>query len=169
LIAIVADTHMPKGSRRLPQRCRELLREADAAVHAGDFTGLAALEEIRGLCPRLHAVHGNVDEPAVREELPAALEIGLGDRRLALIHDAGPAQGRLARMRRRFPEADAVVFGHSHLPLHEEEGGFQIFNPGSPTERRRAPRPSMGLLRAAGGELDFELVWLGVTPPPTTT
>lgn len=71
-----------------------------------------------------------------------------------------PAQGRLARLRRRFPQADAVIFGHSHLPLHEEEGGFQIFNPGSPTGRRRAPRPSMGLLTGEQRELVFEHVWL---------
>ncbi len=160
LIAIVADTHMPKGSRQLPPRCRELLVEAEAAIHVGDFTGYPALEEIRALCPRLLAVHGNVDEEAIRAELPETLEPRIGGCRLALIHDAGPATGRLARMRRRFPDADAVVFGHSHLPLHEEEGGFQIFNPGSPTERRRAPQPSMGLLRQERGRLAFEHVWL---------
>jgi predicted phosphodiesterase len=56
------------------------------------------------------------------------------------------ADTHMARLHRRFPQAAAVVFGHSHLPLHEEESGFQIFNPGGPTERRRAPRRSMGLL-----------------------
>jgi putative phosphoesterase len=160
LIAILADTHMPRGSRRLPRRCAELLAAAELGIHAGDFVGISALEEIRALCPRLHAVNGNVDEPAIREALPETREIALGDRRLALIHDAGPARGRLERLRGRFPAADAVVFGHSHLPLHEEEGGFQIFNPGSPTERRRAPRPSMGLLRCERGRLAFEHVWL---------
>jgi putative phosphoesterase len=160
LIAVIADTHMPKGSRRLPERCAELLGEAEAVLHAGDFIALSALEEIEALCPIVHAVHGNVDEPALRDSLPETLEIELGGRTLALVHDAGVAQGRLARLRRRFPVAAAVVFGHSHLPLHEEEAGFQIFNPGSPTERRRAPRPSMGLLTAADGELTFEHVWL---------
>jgi uncharacterized protein len=160
LIAILADTHMPKGARRLPDRCVELLAAAEAAIHAGDFSGASALEEIRALCPRLHAVHGNVDEAAIRRELPEAVELQLGGRTLAVLHDAGPARGRLARLRRRFPGTDAVVFGHSHLPLHEEEDGFQIFNPGSPTERRRAPRPSMGLLRQERGGLRFEHVWL---------
>ena len=80
---------------------------------------------------------------------------------VALVHDAGPKNGRLRRMRKRFPDADAVLFGHSHLPLHEEENGFQIFNPGSPTERRRAPRHSMGLAEiGADGRLRFEHVWL---------
>jgi predicted phosphodiesterase len=77
-----------------------------------------------------------------------------------MVHDGGPARGRLARLRARFPRADAVVFGHSHLPLLEQEGGFQIFNPGSPTERRRARRRSMGLLSAGPPGLLFEHVWL---------
>jgi putative phosphoesterase len=163
VIAIIADTHMPRGARRLPERCAELIGEAEAVVHAGDFWALPALEEIAALNPRLHAVRGNVDEPALRERLPETLAVGLDGGRLALVHDAGPAKGRLARLRRRFPEADAVVFGHSHMPLHEvgegELAGFQIFNPGSPTERRRAPRPSMGLLECGRGGLTFRHVW----------
>ena len=78
-----------------------------------------------------------------------------------MVHDAGPAAGRLDRLRRRFPDADAVVFGHSHMPLHEERDGFQIFNPGSPTERRRAERHTMGIATAEGGHVAFELVNLG--------
>ena len=160
MIAVLADTHMPKGTRRLPDRCVELIGKAEAVLHAGDFSRAPVLDELHTLCPVVHAVHGNVDEPALRGALPETLEVELGGRTLALIHDAGPARGRLTRLRRRFPTADAVVFGHSHLPLHEEEGGFQIFNPGSPTERRRAPRPSMGILSAAKSGLVFEHVWL---------
>jgi uncharacterized protein len=160
LIAVLADTHMPRGSRRLPQRCIELIGRAEAVIHAGDFFAISALEEVRALCPAVHAVHGNVDEPRLQRSLPAALEIELGGRTVAVIHDAGPARGRLDRLRRRFPGASAVVFGHSHLPLHEVEGDLQIFNPGSPTERRRAPRPSMGTLEARESGLAFEHVWL---------
>jgi putative phosphoesterase len=160
LIAVLADTHMPKGSRRLPERCIELLGAADAILHAGDFCAASVLGELESLCPVVHAVHGNVDEEALRRSLPALLEVELGGMTVAMSHDAGPAGGRTARLRRRFPDADAVVFGHSHLPLHEEKGGFQIFNPGSPTERRRAPRPSMGLLSCEKRRLVFEHVWL---------
>jgi putative phosphoesterase len=160
LIAVLADTHMPKGSRALPARCVELVSAAEATIHAGDFSEASVLFELEALCPVLHAVHGNVDEPYLRERLPEAAEVALGGATVALLHDAGPAKGRLARLQARFPAADAVVFGHSHMPLHEAEAGFQIFNPGSPTERRRAPRPSMGVLESAGGELRFEHVWL---------
>lgn len=161
MIALLADTHMPKGKRQLPKRCVELVREAEAVIHAGDFFAVSVLSEIEALNPRVHAVFGNVDEGTLRASLPETLDVGIGGRRLAVLHDAGPANGRAARMRRRFPEADAVVFGHSHLPLHETEAdGFQIFNPGSPTERRRAPRHSMGVLSLEGGRLAFEHVWL---------
>jgi putative phosphoesterase len=160
LIAILADTHMPRGGRRLPERCLELVSEADALIHAGDFFAASVHEELESLCPAVHAVHGNVDEPALRRRLPETVEIAFGEVSVAVVHDAGPAKGRLDRMRSRFPEADAVVFGHSHMPLHEREGGFQIFNPGSPTERRRAPRASMGLLSVSPSGPVFEHVWL---------
>jgi len=126
-------------------------------VHAGDFGSETVLAELRRLGP-VAAVHGNVDSPGLRRELPEALTLDLEDTTLAVIHDAGPAKGRLERLRTRFPEAAAVVFGHSHMPVHEERDGFQIFNPGSPTERRRAPHRSMGEARVGGGRIEFRLL-----------
>jgi uncharacterized protein len=161
MIAVIADTHMPKGRRELPEDCVARIREADALIHAGDFSAASILADLRELCPVVLGVHGNVDDPDLRRELPETLEVEVDGRTIALVHDAGPSKGRLRRMRTRFPTADAVVFGHSHLPLHEEEDGFQIFNPGSPTERRRAPEPSMGLLHPGPDGLRFEHVWLG--------
>jgi hypothetical protein len=108
------------------------------------------------------AVHGNVDDAEVRAALPPSAAVEAGGATIAVTHDAGPAKGRLARMRRRFPEADAVVFGHSHIPLHERApDGFQIFNPGSPTERRRSPAHTMGVATAESGRVSFELIVLG--------
>ncbi len=161
-IAIISDTHMPRGNRRLPEACVERLRVADLIVHAGDFTGFSVLDELISYS-QVIAVHGNVDHPEVRAALPETVEVDVAGRRIAAIHDAGPSRGRLGRLRRHFPTADAVVFGHSHAPLHEtsEDGRFQIFNPGSPTERRRAPWPSMGAARADEGQLTFELIRLG--------
>jgi putative phosphoesterase len=161
MIAVVSDTHMPKGKRQLPEVCVEKIRAAEAVIHAGDFSEVSVLSELEALCPVVLGVYGNVDEPALWQRLPETLAVEVGGRTVAVVHDAGPKGGRLQRLRRRFPEAAAVIFGHSHLPLHEEEGGFQIFNPGSPTERRRAPRPSMGLLHPEPSGLRFEHVWLG--------
>ncbi len=160
LLAVVSDTHLPRGRRRLPPACLERLAAADLILHAGDFVTLAALEEFERLGPPVVAVHGNVDCPELRERLPAERTIEAEGAGIAMVHDAGPARGRLARLRRRFPNAGAVVFGHSHIPLREEEGGFQIFNPGSPTDRRRQPRHTMGVARAEDGTVSFELVAL---------
>jgi uncharacterized protein len=161
-IAIIADTHLPRGRRRLPDACLARLREAELILHAGDISALPVLEELRALGPEVVAVRGNADEPALAALLPAATEIELGGARLAMIHDAGPARGRLARLRARFPRANAVVFGHSHMPLHEAEGGFQVFNPGSAADRRRQPEHTMGIARVGGrGAIAFEHVSLG--------
>jgi putative phosphoesterase len=162
VIAILADTHLPRGQRRLPAPCLARLRAADLILHAGDISIARVLDELSALGPAVLAVHGNVDEPALRERLPAELEVELDGVSLAMTHDAGPAKGRIARLRRRFPRADAVVFGHSHIPLHEAaDDGFQIFNPGSPTDRRRQPERTMGLARIERATIDFELVSLG--------
>jgi uncharacterized protein len=159
-IAIISDTHMPKGNRRLPDACIKRLNAADLIVHAGDLSRLEVLWELEAY-GRVVAIHGNVDDHDVRSALPETTELDVGGARVAVIHDAGPTTGRLERMRRRFPGADAVIFGHSHMPLHQETpDGFQIFNPGSPTERRRAPWPSMGLAHARNGRLTFELIRL---------
>ena len=160
LIAVISDTHMPRGSRRLPERCVELLGSADAVIHAGDISTAEELRKLESMGPPVHAVHGNVDSTELRAELPAELVLELGGATIAVLHDAGPRRGRLERLAARFPDADAAIFGHSHLPLHERRDGFQIFNPGSPTERRRAPTRSMGLMRAAGGGVEFQLVEL---------
>ena len=154
---------MPLGNRRLPVACVERLAAADLIVHAGDLVTLAVLKELRALGPPVHGVHGNVDDVEVRRELPERVELKASSAVIGVIHDAGPRRGRLARMRAAFPDADAVIFGHSHIPLHEQgEDGFQIFNSGSPTERRRAPAHTMGIARVgAGADVQFELVRVG--------
>jgi putative phosphoesterase len=158
-IAIISDTHLPRGSRTLPDGCVERLRAADLIVHAGDFSRIEVLEELKGFGPVI-GVHGNTDDALLRAALPESAVIAVGDgHTLAVIHDAGAAQARLRRLRARFPGADAVVFGHSHVPLHEHAAdGFQIFNPGSPTDRRRQPRHTMGTCRLEDGRLTFELI-----------
>ena len=160
-LAIISDTHLPRGARTIPDSCLERCRAADAILHAGDLADVPVLELLRGLGPPLHAVHGNVDSAAVRALLPARLVVRLEERRIGLIHDPGPAAGRLERLRAQFPGCDAVVFGHTHMPQHDELDGFQIFNPGSPTERRRAPAHTMGVATVGGGPIAFELHVLG--------
>jgi putative phosphoesterase len=160
-LAIISDTHLPRGRRRLPDACVARLREAELVLHAGDFVSAAFLAELEALGPPVAAVHGNVDEDAVRRRLPAERVVEAAGARIGMVHDAGPADGRLARLRGRFPDCAAVVFGHSHIPLHEVAAdGFQIFNPGSPTDRRRQPVHTMGEASVAGGVATFSLLEL---------
>jgi putative phosphoesterase len=162
LIAVISDTHLPRRARRLTDACLERIVAADLLLHAGDFVTVEVLRQLEAVGPPVAAVHGNVDSVELHNMLPAERVIEAGGARVALVHDAGPRRGRLERMRRRFGDrAEAVVFGHSHLPLHETgPDGFQIFNPGSPTDRRRAPTHTMGLARVSGGRVNFELVEL---------
>ena len=161
-LAIISDTHLPRGARRLPDACLERLRAADLILHAGDLAAASVLDELEALGPPVAAVHGNVDGPDLRARLPERRVVEAGGARIGMVHDAGPAVGRLERQRAAFADCDAVVFGHSHIPLHErdEASGFQLFNPGSPTDRRRQPRHTMGAAEAVGGEVRFELVFL---------
>ncbi len=160
-LAIISDTHLPRGNRRLPDACVGLMAGADAILHAGDFTKAVVLDALETLGPPVLGVHGNVDEPALRERLPEQRIETFDGVRIAMIHDTGPRSGRMHRLRRRFPDADAVVFGHSHIPLHERDpGGLQLFNPGSPTDKRRQPAFTMGVARIESGAVALELVVL---------
>ena len=162
VIAVISDTHMPRGGRRLPDTCVERIAAADLLLHAGDLMTVEVLRDLEAIGPPVAAVHGNMDTAELRRLLPAQRVVEAAEARIAMLHDAGPRTGRLRRMRRRFGDrAGAVVFGHSHMPLHERApDGFQVFNPGSPTERRRAPVHTMGMARADGGTLEFELIEL---------
>ena len=163
VIAIISDTHLPKGNRRIPQACLERLRVADAIVHAGDLSTLDVLDELTRLGPPVTAVHGNVDDAVTRAALPHSATLATPHgQTIAVVHDAGQRAGRRQRLQRRFPEADLVVFGHSHLPLHEcdPQTGFQIVNPGSPTERRRAPAHTMAIATSTPDGVRVELIEL---------
>jgi putative phosphoesterase len=159
-LAIVSDTHLPRGSRAMPDACVERMRGADAILHAGDLMEPEVLAELKALGPPVFAVAGNVDAPELQIELPATRLLDVDGVKIAMLHNAGPAEGRFERMRRRFPDAQALIFGHSHLPLLEQRDGFAIFNPGSPTERRSAPHHTMGMATVEDGRIEFELIVL---------
>jgi hypothetical protein len=160
LVAAISDTHLPRGARRLPEACLERLRTADLILHGGDFSTPAVLEELRAIGPPVEAVYGNADDPALRELLPKELVVEAGGARIGMVHIPGPGAGREERLVRRFPGCDAVLFGHTHLPVVDRHGEVWILNPGSPTERRRGPFHSMLLLEIRAGEIRPELVRL---------
>ena len=150
---MLADTHAPRRWRACPPRVAAELRGADLILHAGDVCTASVLAELAQYAPVV-AVVGNNDGPDVADwGATETAEFDLDGLRVAMLHDGGPAAGRLARMRRSFPGADLVVFGHSHIPLDESSGGLRIFNPGSPTDRRRQPHGTLGVLRIVSGRL----------------
>ena len=134
------------------------LAAADLILHAGDHVTVAALADLRALGPAVEAVHGNVDEPALRASLPASLVVERAGARIGMIHDAGRSAGREERLLARFPGCAAVVYGHTHLPQVALHRGVWILNPGSPTERRRAPERTLLELRVEDGTIEPELV-----------
>ena len=153
-IVAISDTHAPRRWKSCPPRVAEYLRQADLILHAGDVCTASVLDELAQYAP-VHAVLGNNDGPDVAAwGAPETLDLDLAGLKLSMIHDSGPSAGRLRRMRRRFPEADLVVFGHSHIPLDESADGLRILNPGSPTDRRRQPHGTIGLLTVADGRLE---------------
>lgn len=160
-IVVLADTHLARGSsRRLPNAAYEHLLGADAIWHAGDVVVPELLDELAGFAP-VTAVLGNNDHELVGR-LPERAEAEVDGVRLAMVHDSGTRTGRPARMRRWFPDADVVLFGHSHEPC-DEVGveGQRLVNPGSPTWRRRAPAHTLAVLHLDAGRCEVALIDLG--------
>jgi len=150
-VAVLADTHVSSG-RTLPDAVWDRVREADVILHAGDVTSPDLLDELRAVAP-LHVVLGNNDHQLVGT-VPERLSVELAGVEIAMVHDSGTRSGRERRLHRWFPTARLVVFGHSHDPVdHQGDHGQRLFNPGSPTQRRRQPRPTMGWLSLADGQV----------------
>jgi putative phosphoesterase len=149
-LAVISDTHLPRGKRALPDDCVSRLTVADLILHAGDFVSTTFYDELRAIGPPVEAVCGNMDEPALKASLPLRRIVEVEDVRIGMVHNGGPRDGREARLAARFDECDAVVYGHTHVPQVERFRTQWIFNPGSPTERRSAPVHSMIVLTVKG-------------------
>ncbi len=141
-LAVIADTHLPRGARRLPDECLRRLAKADLILHAGDFSTVAVMQELSALAPVV-GVAGNNDEAELAALLPERRVVEVEGMKIGMVHDAGRRSGRSARLVRLFPDCDVVVYAHSHVAEISREGAVWILNPGSPTERRRSPARSM--------------------------
>jgi putative phosphoesterase len=138
-VLVTGDTHLgPRRRSPLPAALLAACEEADRILHTGDVTDVRLLDELAALAP-LDGVAGNCDGWDVAARLPGEQTLEIGGVQVGLVHDPGPERDRRPRLRARFPGARAVCFGHTHLPVCDDSGGFLLLNPGSPTERRRAP------------------------------
>lgn len=145
-ITVLADTHLKCDvTTALPAPALASMRTTDLILHAGDITSLAAFREFQAIRPT-YAVLGNNDQE-LRALLQETLVIDIDGITIAMIHDAGARKGRAERLFRRFPTADIVIFGHSHVPCNEVGLNGQILlNPGSPTQRRAQPSHTIATL-----------------------
>jgi putative phosphoesterase len=156
-VVVLSDTHLRDAriaddSLGLPPGVRAALDGADLILHCGDVVEDGLLTGLARFAP-VHAVLGNNDV-ALRGRLPEQLVVTAEGVRIGMVHDSGPTKGRAARLRFRFPDCDVVLFGHSHAPLSEAGiDGQWLLNPGSLTQRRRAPGHTLGLLDVADGRL----------------
>jgi putative phosphoesterase len=158
-VAVLSDTHLPRRGHDLPPRAWEVIAGCSAVIHAGDVVERGLLERLASVAP-LHAVRGNNDTDL--PDLPDTLSVELGGVSIVVVHDSGPAAGRRLRLRRRHPQARVIVFGHSHIPLVDDDGDLLLLNPGSPTDRRAQPTFTMALLDVADGVASAAIVDLGL-------
>ena len=151
-VVVTGDTHLgPRRRGPLPAPLIAACTEADRILHTGDVTDAGLLDELAALAP-LDGVAGNCDGWDVAARFPVEQAVEIGGRAIALVHDPGPERGRRERLRSRFPGARVVCFGHTHLPVCEDRDGLLLLNPGSPTERRRAPWHSYAELGIGPGD-----------------
>jgi putative phosphoesterase len=158
-VGVLSDTHIPSRAPAIPSRVVELFDGVDLILHAGDVSVRAALDDLAALAP-VHAVAGNIDNASLQARLPPQLRLDIGGVTVGMVHDSGPSRGRRERMRRRFPGARVVVFGHSHMPVVEDRDGLMLLNPGSACDPRRAKVPTVAILEITGGDVSAELVFL---------
>jgi putative phosphoesterase len=153
-LVFTSDTHVPKRSRDLPHSLWSAIDAADVVVHAGDWVDVALLDQLQARSRKLVAVYGNNDHGALRERLPEVARTDIEGIRFVVVHETGDAKGREARCAARFPDADVLVFGHSHIPWDTKApSGLRLLNPGSPTDRRRQPHGTYVTAVAADGGL----------------
>jgi putative phosphoesterase len=139
-LLLIADTHVPKRARDLPDRVWDEVARADVVVHAGDWVEPALLDALEARAARLVACWGNNDGEELRARLPERADVTLGGVRFTVVHETGGSGGRDSRMAKQYPDTDVLVFGHSHIPWDSTATtGLRLLNPGSPTDRRRQP------------------------------
>ena len=153
-ILLLADTHLPKRAKALPDQVWRAVENADLVIHAGDWVDVALLDELEARANRVIGVWGNNDGADLRSRLPEVARVAVEGIRIAVVHETGPATGREARCDAAYPDTDLLVFGHSHIPWDTvTPNGLRLLNPGSPTDRRRQPVATMMTAVADAGRL----------------
>jgi uncharacterized protein len=145
-IVIISDTHMPKRAKGLPARLTKELADADLIIHAGDWQTIDVVHELQSYA-EVEGVFGNVDDEIIKEHFPEKRILELGGFKIGITHGHGKGKTTEKRAIQAFKgeELDCIIFGHSHIPIKKDEDGLLLFNPGSPTDKRRQKLFSFGI------------------------
>ena len=139
-LLLIADTHLPRRARDLPEVVWQEVEQADVVLHAGDWVESDLLDDLEERAARVIGCWGNNDGDELRRRLPERADVTLEGVRFTVVHETGASAGRDERMARQYPDTDVLVFGHSHIPWDATAStGLRLLNPGSPTDRRRQP------------------------------
>ncbi len=160
-ILVISDTHIPYQTKELPSIIRKEAQKSDCCLHCGDFTSFSIFETLSELT-KTFGVCGNMDDIAVRKNLPLKQILKFEDITIALIHGGGHPQNIIYRINNEFsnemPNIDILVFGHSHSTLNEIQHGKIYFNPGSPTDTVSAAKRSYGIINIQGKKIEREII-----------
>ncbi|TJY43918.1 metallophosphoesterase [Cohnella pontilimi] len=169
-IVVVSDTHIPRMAKSLPARLvRELESNTDLILHAGDWTSEQVYDQLVRYAP-VEGVAGNNDGEALLMRFGLRKKIVSGGIRIGLVHGHGPNPRLTAEHRAAAAfdqgEVDIIVFGHSHIPVLKRLDGMLLFNPGSPTDKRRQKQYSFGILSISGTDIRAKHVFYDSKDPP---
>ncbi|KAA9008522.1 metallophosphoesterase [Paenibacillus spiritus] len=161
-IGVVSDTHISRTGRKLPETLIRSLEGADLILHLGDWVIPEVYDMLAELAP-VEGIAGNNDGPMIVSRFGERKILELDGLRFGLVHGHYPYSGQgtpgNALLAFRGESLDCILFGHSHQPLLRRESGLLLFNPGSPTDKRREKRYSFGLLETGGREIRAEHIF----------
>lgn len=147
-IGVISDTHIPTRARSLPPVVFEKFEGVDLILHTGDVVDEAVLDDLLAIAP-VEAVAGNNDPWSVIQRWGWKRIVTLEPWKIGMTHGhigTGATTPDCAFSMFEKDPVDVIVFGHSHKPFLQERNGILLFNPGSPTDRRRESQFSIGLL-----------------------
>ncbi|CEG27511.1 metallophosphoesterase family protein [Bacillus sp. B-jedd] len=159
-IIVLSDTHMPKKAKELPSCLIQDLKTADLIIHAGDWQDSSVFSMLSDFA-RVEGVHGNVDDEEMKNMFPAKKIIQAGSFSIGIVHGHGTGKTTERRAFETFlgDQVDCIIYGHSHIPVMKYSEGILLFNPGSPTDKRRQQHYSYGVIDASGAKLDAKHIY----------
>jgi len=171
LVGVISDTHIPERTKILPEEIKEIFKDTDLIIHAGDIENLETLKELEKIAP-VFAVEGNMDFREVREKLPEGILLKIYDFKIGIVHSPFSfwlgshfnwTQEKIVQRLVKKENFDILIFGHTHRPylgeLNFEGKKILLINPGSSTAPRFS-KPSVAILKITKDSFKGEIIYL---------